>query len=149
MLHYAVITLLCWTFAAYASSRIARKWGASVANAARLGSALLVLVVLVPILAAWPSWQNCLWFLLAGLLHLGLGDWGLFGAYRQLGPRLALLSMMVLSTLIAAIADYLVIGTTLGLWDWLVMLGMLAAVVVALAPADRPHLSGRLLFWGY
>ena len=53
-------------------------------------------------------------FLLSGLIGIGIGDAGLFQALPRLGSRLSLLLLQCLTTPIAALIEWLWLGTTLG-----------------------------------
>ena len=61
---------------------------------------------------------------------------------------MALLISLCGAVVAAAVIEWMWSGVTLPLIDGLVMVVMLLAVVTALAPQDRPHLTKQALLWG-
>lgn len=78
-------------------------------------------------------------FFLSGLIGIGIGDAGLFQALPRLGSRLTLLLLQCLTAPIAALIEWLWLGTTLGLVQIAGIVIILAGVGVALVPGH--HLS--------
>lgn len=87
-------------------------------------------------------------FLLSGLVGIGIGDAGLFQALPRLGSRLSLLIIQCLTAPIAALIEWLWLGTTLGAAQIGCMLLILAGVGVALAPGKHLAISRRVLVVG-
>ncbi len=90
-------------------------------------------------------------FLLSGLIGIGIGDAGLFQALPRLGSRLSLLIIQCLTAPIAALIEWLWLGTTLGPAEIIGAIVILAGVGVALAPGEhltipRPQLIVGSLF---
>lgn len=90
-------------------------------------------------------------FLLSGLIGIGIGDAGLFQALPRLGSRLSLLIIQCLTAPIAALIEWLWLGTTLRPTEVIGALIILAGVGVALAPGEhilipRPQLVTGSLF---
>jgi drug/metabolite transporter (DMT)-like permease len=90
-------------------------------------------------------------FLLSGLIGIGIGDAGLFQALPRLGSRLSLLIIQCLTAPIAALIEWLWLGTTLGGTEIIGALVILSGVGVALAPGEhltipRPQLITGSLF---
>lgn len=90
-------------------------------------------------------------FLLSGLVGIGIGDAGLFQALPRLGSRLSLLIIQCLTAPIAALIEWLWLGTTLGTTEIIGALVILAGVGVAIAPGEhitipRPQLITGGLF---
>lgn len=90
-------------------------------------------------------------FLLSGLVGIGIGDAGLFQALPRLGSRLSLLIIQCLTAPIAALVEWLWLGTTLGTVQVIGALVILAGVGVVLAPGEhltipRPRLVTGVLF---
>jgi len=90
-------------------------------------------------------------FFLSGLIGIGVGDAGLFQALPRLGSRLSLLLMQCLTAPIAALIEWLWLGTTLSPTQITGVLVILAGVTVALIPGEhltipRPQLVTGGLF---
>jgi drug/metabolite transporter (DMT)-like permease len=90
-------------------------------------------------------------FLLSGLIGIGIGDAGLFQALPRLGSRLSLLLIQCLTAPIAALIEWLWLGTTLSPTEIIGAIVILAGVGVALAPGEhisvpRPQLIIGSLF---
>ena len=67
-------------------------------------------------------------FLFSGLIGIGVGDAGLFQALPRLGSRLSLLLIQCLTAPLAAIVEWLWLGTTLSLTQVLCVVVVLAGV---------------------
>ena len=93
------------------------------------------------------------WFLLSGLIGMGLGDLAGFSALPLLGSRLSVLMSQCLAVPIAILAERWWIGTRLTglqiLWGMVILLG----VAVALMPTPRspPRVPVRPIgfLWGF
>ena len=145
---FAYITVLCWSCASFSSSRIARILGVGRANRARLSLALIPLLM-------WYGWQApalagdvLLWFVVAGMCHLGLGDLALYGNYRLLGPRLSLLLCLCLAAPLAIVIEWVCFGEVLSLLQLSLCAVVLIAVAVALAPRERQRYPPGTLWYG-
>jgi drug/metabolite transporter (DMT)-like permease len=84
-------------------------------------------------------------FLVSGLVGIGLGDAALFQALPRLGSRLTVLILQCLTAPIAALTEWLWLGTTLGWPQVLCMLFILLGVGVALAPGEHLTLTRATL----
>ena len=87
-------------------------------------------------------------FLFSGLIGIGVGDAGLFQALPRLGSRLSLLLIQCLTAPLAAIVEWLWLGTTLSLTQVLCVVVVLAGVAVALSPREHLHLPRNQLVSG-
>lgn len=87
-------------------------------------------------------------FLLSGLIGIGIGDAGLFQALPRLGSRLSLLIIQCLTAPIAALIEWLWMGTTLHPTEVVGAVIILAGVGVALAPGEHLHLPRPQLVSG-
>lgn len=145
---FALITALSWALGGFASSRIARHYGAVPANALRLTLASLLLLIAVlagGLPLALPGSGN---LVLAGLAHLAFGDLCLYAAYRRLGPRLGVLMVSSLAPPVVLAAEHWMLGTTVGAGRLVCAAGILLAVVFAVAPRERAHLCTKELLCG-
>jgi drug/metabolite transporter (DMT)-like permease len=86
------------------------------------------------------------WFFLSGVIGFGLGDMALFGALPRIGPRLAILITQCLAAPIAAVVEWLWLGTTVRPVDLACAAVILVGVAIALAPDHGMDVSPRT-FW--
>jgi len=75
------------------------------------------------------------WFFLSGVIGMGLGDLGVYGALPLLGSRLTVLMTQCLAAPIAALGEWLWLGTELSVREILFGTVILAGVVLALMPS--------------
>ena len=93
------------------------------------------------------------WFLLSGLIGMGLGDLASFNALPLLGSRLAILMGQCLAVPIAIVAERLWIGTRLSagqfLWATVILVGVALAVMPT--PKHPPRVRVRPIgfLWGF
>jgi drug/metabolite transporter (DMT)-like permease len=143
----ALITALLWTCSSIASAQTAQRLGGPTANRTRL----LIAVVLLCVWAAWDglvAGTGAWWFLLSGALGLGLGDYCLFCAYERLGARLPALFTHCLAAPLGAALEWAWLGNALTASEALCIALILIGVLIALAPDQRPAVSGtRARFW--
>jgi drug/metabolite transporter (DMT)-like permease len=90
-------------------------------------------------------------FLLSGVIGIGIGDAGLFQALPRLGSRLSVLIIQCLTAPVAALIEWLWLGTTLRPTEIIGAVVILAGVGVALSPGEhitipRPQLIVGGLF---
>jgi drug/metabolite transporter (DMT)-like permease len=137
----AIYTALCWAVGGFGSSRIARHYGSAPANGIRLLLASCVQVGLCLGIAGTLMLPAGGWFALAGVLHLAVGDVGLFAAYRRLGPRIGVLMVCSLAPPTALLMEWWTLGIVPGIESLLCALGILLAVAAAVAPRERQHLE--------
>lgn len=76
-----------------------------------------------------PGWLT-LW--LSGIVGFGLGDVGLFFSLQQLGARLTVMMIHCLATPIAALLEWAVLGTTIGLYETIATACILTGVILSL-----------------
>ncbi|MBI2813614.1 MAG: DMT family transporter [Opitutae bacterium] len=81
------------------------------------------------------------WFLLSGIIGMGLGDLGVFAALPLLGSRLTVLMTQCLAAPIAAVGEWLWLGTRLSgaqvLWGAVIIGGVLLALMPSKASPPR------------
>jgi len=143
----AILTTLLWSCSAICAARSAKIVGGAPANLARMivGAALLGL-------CAHTAGRSLLggpalpWFISSGFIGFGLGDVAMFGAIGRIGPRLTMLLTHCLAAPLAAITEWLWLGTNLGWQDIACALVILGGVALALAP-DRGAKIPRRTFW--
>lgn len=119
------------------ASHSVRLSGSVRANIGRLLVATCVLGVFAHTLGHGFSSASTPWFLLSGLIGMGLGDLGVYAALPLLGSRITVLMTQCLAAPIAALGEWLWLGTRLTqaqiLWGILI----LAGVAVAITPSRK------------
>lgn len=105
------------------------------ANLGRLLVAAIVLALFAHTLGHGFSSASLPWFLLSGLIGMGLGDLGVYGALPFLGSRLTVLMTQCLAAPLAALGEWLWLGTRLTapqtLWGAVILTG----IAIALLPS--------------
>lgn len=133
----AFLTTLLWAGSVVFAARSARVLGGPAANFARMA-------VATALLAAWAHTVGdgllhpaMPWFLLSGFVGFGLGDIGLFAALQRMGPRLTALLVHCLATPVAALFEWLWLGTAMSPPQMVWAVLSLTGVALALAPKQR------------
>jgi drug/metabolite transporter (DMT)-like permease len=142
----AALTTLFFSLSVIFGARSAKLVGAQVANLGRITLATLLLGTWAHTFGAGIGGPGLPWFFLSGIIGFGLGDMALFGALPRIGPRLSILLTQCLAAPIAAIAEWLWLGTTLRPVDLACAAVILGGVAIALAP-DRGSAVPRRVFW--
>ena len=130
----AFLATFLFSISVISGHRTAKIIGGVEANFWRLTCATLFLSVWAFTGGAGVSGAGFPLFLLSGLIGIGIGDAGLFQALPRLGSRLSLLIIQCLTAPIAALIEWLWLGTTLGPTEIVGALVILAGVGVAIAP---------------
>ena len=82
-------------------------------------------------------------FLFSGFIGVGLGDTGFYEALPRLGSRRSVLLVQCFTAPIAALIEWLWLGTTLNAAEIACIALILIGVAVALAPGDHLHITPR------
>jgi drug/metabolite transporter (DMT)-like permease len=130
------------------AARTARALGGASANLARLILGTILLALWAHLFGKGVQGAGVWFFVLSGLAGFGLGDVAYYEALPRLGSRLAVLMMQCLAAPMAALIEWLWLGTTLSLLQILCALAILAGVVIALAPKDHLHIERSHLVSG-
>jgi drug/metabolite transporter (DMT)-like permease len=144
----ALLCTLLFSISITCGHRSAKLIGGTEANFWRLSLAALLLGVwsyaggLGAHGAAFPL------FFLSGAAGIGLGDAAFFQTLPRLGSRLTSLLIGCLSAPLAALIEWLWLGTTLSLVQMLWGLLTVAGVGVALMPSEHVHRTRRDLWIG-
>ncbi|MEO7699253.1 MAG: DMT family transporter [Opitutus sp.] len=123
------------------ASHSVRAVGPARANIGRLLLAAIVLGAFAHTVGRGFGSASTGWFLLSGVIGMGLGDLGVYGALPLLGSRLTVLMTQCLAAPIAAFGEWVWLGTKLtapqATWGFVILLG----VAIALVPtrASPPH----------
>jgi drug/metabolite transporter (DMT)-like permease len=110
----ALSTAVVWSCSSLAFGAATVRVGAVPVNMLRLAAAAVFVSVFI--LVAQPSLalngKQILFLALSGIVGLAVGDWFLFRAYHEIGPRITML-IMSMAPAIAAILAYFTIGETI------------------------------------
>ena len=125
------------------ASHSVRASGALRANLGRLLVACAALGLFAHTLGHGFTSASVPWFLLSGVIGMGLGDLGVYGALPLLGSRLTVLMTQCLAAPIAAAGEWLWLGTRLTpaqiLWGLLILAGV--AVALLPSPSSPPRVK--------
>lgn len=115
------------------ASHSVRASGPLRANLGRLAIACLVLALFAHTLGHGFASASLPWFILSGVIGMGLGDLGVYGALPLLGSRLTVLMTQCLAAPIAALGEWLWLGTRLTapqiLWGVVILTGVAVAIM--------------------
>ena len=129
------LAALFFALNATCASHSIRELGAVRANLGRLIIATLVLGTFAHTLGHGFSSASVPWFIASGIIGMGLGDLGVYAALPLLGSRLTVLLTQCLAAPLAAVAEWLWLGTRLTVaqiaWGAII----LAGVAVAITPS--------------
>lgn len=138
----ALLTTLLFATSAICGYRASKKIGGIEANFWRLTVALIFLTI----------WANCFghdfaaapgWFMLSGLLGIGVGDTAYFQALPRLGSRRTILLCQCLTAPFAALIEFFWLGNKLTLPEILCVAVILGGVAIALKPDDHLKIPAR------
>lgn len=141
----ALLTTLGFSFSVIFAAKSSRLIGGPAANLSRMTLAAVLLAIWAHTFGHGLQGAGLGWFFFSGVLGFGLGDTALFGALERIGPRLSILLTQCLAAPIAALAEYLWLGTTLSGREFMCSGVILAGVGLALAP-DRGFEGDRKTF---
>jgi drug/metabolite transporter (DMT)-like permease len=133
----SLLTAVCWSTNAVLFAKAGQRVGSSTVNVARLGVALVAMLLLHTVLYGTPfpfsaGPVRIAWLAASGLIGFSLGDALLFEALVLLGPRLAML-IMTLWPVLAAIMAWAFLGQTMGPLKVLAMLVTLAGIALVVS----------------
>lgn len=133
----AVLTTIFFSLSVIMANRSIAAVGSRRANFGRLLTAVLVLGAYAHLAGGGLGGAGRDWFLLSGVIGMGLGDLALYGALPRLGSRLSLLMTQCLAAPIAALAEWLWLDSKLTTGQMLAGVTILAGVALALAPSAK------------
>jgi drug/metabolite transporter (DMT)-like permease len=119
------------------ASHSVRASGPVRANLGRLCVAAVVLGLIAHTAGRGFASASLWWFVLSGVIGMGLGDLGVYGALPLLGSRITVLMTQCLAAPIAALGEWLWLGTRLTVAQVLWGLLILAGVAVAITPSRK------------
>ncbi len=141
----ALLAACFFALNATCASHSVRTHGTVVANVGRLAIAALLLGLFAHTLGNGFASASLPWFLLSGVIGMGLGDLGVFAALPLLGSRLTVLITQCLAAPLAALGEWLWLGTRLTAAQVAWGVVILAGVAVAIMPSrsDPPKVKVR------
>jgi len=142
----ALLATLLFSASAVSATRTARLMGGTEANFWRLALAALLLGLYAHTLGGGTGGGAYHIFAVSGVLGFALGDVSLFQSLTRLGTRLTVMLVNTLAAPIAALTEWLWLGTTLTPTEIACAGLILAGVAVALAPGEHVHIEPRK-FW--
>ena len=127
------------------ASHSVRGLGALRANLGRLLVALLILGLFAHTVGHGFASASLGWFLLSGLIGMGLGDLGVYSALPLLGSRLTVLMTQCLAAPIAAFGEWLWLDTRLTslqlVWGLVILVGVAVALMPSAAHPPRVQIQ--------
>ncbi len=144
----ALLTTVLFAISAVSANRTTRLLGGIEANFWRILVATFFLGLWAHTAGMGLSGAAFPVFLLSGCVGFGVGDLALYQTFPRLGSRLSIMLVHCLAAPIAALAEWLWLGTTLSLNQILCSLTILAGVSVALAPSEHLRMPTEVLLAG-
>jgi drug/metabolite transporter (DMT)-like permease len=117
--------------------------GGTEANFWRLCFAALLLAAWAHLAGAGVSGKGFWIFFVSGCIGFGFGDAALFQALPRIGSRLSVLMVLCLSSPVAALIEWLWLGTTLSWREIGCGILVLLGVIVALAPGKHIDMANH------
>jgi drug/metabolite transporter (DMT)-like permease len=144
----AVLTTLLFSLSALSGRRLADHLPGPLANLTRLLLATAVLGCCAHVLDAEMGGPAFAWLFVSGCVGFGVGDLALFQAYPRIGARRTMVLVQCLAAPIAALTEWLWLGTVPGVMQALFGIVILSGVCVALMPARGDTRPGHGLVAG-
>jgi drug/metabolite transporter (DMT)-like permease len=144
----ALATTACYSFSAIAGSRLSRLLGGVEANFLRILVATGLLALYAHTLGKGFSGKALPYFLLSGVIGFGIGDLALYQAYPLIGSRVTMILVHCLAAPMAALVEWIWLGTELTVYQFSCSVVILIGVGIALAPKEHLHLERRALIAG-
>jgi drug/metabolite transporter (DMT)-like permease len=130
----ALFAATFFALSASCANRSLRHFGPARANLGRLMVATLVLGAFAHTAGGGLGSASTGWFLLSGVIGMGLGDLAVYAALPRLGSRLTVLLVQCLAAPLAAAGEWLWLGTRISGTEIVWGTVILAGVALALAP---------------
>jgi drug/metabolite transporter (DMT)-like permease len=144
----AFLTTVLFAISGVSANRTTRLLGGVVANFWRISVAGLLLGLWAHTFGTGMDGRAFPYFLVSGVVGFGVGDLALYQALPRLGSRLSILLVHCLAAPLAALAEWLWLGTTLTGTQVLASLTILGGVALAVAPGQHLRISRRALLTG-
>ena len=135
------------------ASHSVRAFGPIRANLGRLMIAAAVLGLFAHTLGNGFSSASLPWFILSGVIGMGLGDLGVYAALPLLGSRLTVLMTQCIAAPLAAVGEWLWLGTRLSAgeiaWGALILTGVAIAISPSKSRPPRVKVRAIGLLFGF
>lgn len=141
----ALLTTLLFAISAICGQRVARQVGGIEANFWRICIAAAFLALWANFFGTRMNGEALPLFALSGLIGIGLGDTGYFQALTRLGTRRTVLISQCLIAPMAALIEWLWLGTELNLGEIIFIAVILTGIAVAMAPGEHLEIPPRVL----
>lgn len=139
----ATLAMLLFALSSVSAKRSVNHLGSATASLVRICLATLILGIYAHGWGAGLSGPALGWFIVSGFIGFGICDTAIFLALPRLGAQLTSLMVQCLAAPIAALTEWLWLGTRLGFTELAAGSLILAGVAVALMPA--PVTTGRMV----
>lgn len=143
-----MLSAILFSISGICGHRAAKSIGGTEANFWRIAFSAVFLTLFAYIWGVGMASPSFPLFFLSGVVGIGIGDVAYFQALPRLGSRLSLLLIECLSAPVAAIVEWLWMGTILSSTQILYGIVILVGVAFALVPGERSALSRRELVLG-
>lgn len=144
----AFLTAIFYSLSALFATRSGRLLGAVKANIGRMCAALLMLGLWAHLGGEGLHGASLRWFLWSGVIGYGFGDLALFQALPRIGPRLTMLLIHCFAVPMAAVLEWVWLGTALRPGEIVCAGVILCGVYVALTPVRHFNLKGEVFWFG-
>src|ERR1700677_2936996 len=144
----AFLTTIFYSLSALFATRSGRLLGATKANLGRMAAALLLLGLWAHTMGQGFRGASLGWFFVSGIIGYGFGDLARVQALPRIGPRLTMLLIHCFAGPLAALLEWVWLGTTLHPREIVCAGVILGGVYVALTPVHRFNLTGDVLRTG-
>ena len=144
----AFLTTILFSISAVCGNRTAKLLGGTEANFARICFAAVLLALCAHLFGGGLAGSALTIFFISGCIGFGIGDMALFQALPRLGSRLSVLLTLCLSSPLAALLEWLWLGTRLSPPEILFALVILSGVALALAPSGHVTIARHDLIPG-
>jgi drug/metabolite transporter (DMT)-like permease len=148
----AILTTVFFSLSAVFATRSIRLVGATRANLGRLLVAFVGLGLYAHAVGGGLGGAGLTWFLLSGVVGMGLGDLAAFAAFSLIGSRLTVLLTQCLAVPIAILAERIWLGTALTgpqlLWGAVILVGVAVALLPSSAYPPRVPIKAIGFLWG-
>jgi drug/metabolite transporter (DMT)-like permease len=144
----ALLTTLLFSISAICGQRSAKQIGGVEANFWRICTAAFFLAIWANFFGTKMNGEALPIFALSGLMGIGLGDTAYFQALTRLGTRRTVLLMQCFTAPIAALIEWLWLGTKLNAGEIFFIAVILAGVAMAMAPGEHLEIPRRQMLEG-